>query len=304
MRGILLSGGVAAVLAGPLAGQTADELVAEGRALAAGRPEAALPLFERALALDSLHYEANWRAAVAAVELGQQTPDSVRSPTRDSLYQQAARWARRAVAVDSVDVHGNFALAMALGRAALTRSRRERLDFAIEIHAAATRALAAAPDHDGAHHVMGLWNAEVMRTSGFNRFMARNLLGAKVLGQASWARAIEHLERAVALDRTRIYHRLDLARVYAARKRYLDARAQLLTIPDLPDRVPLDPRYREEAAALLASIGPRAEEEARKAEEKARKAAQERPPGPDSAPAADRAPPGGIQSARPRVSGG
>lgn len=270
MKPMILALGLLAALSRPVRAQSLDQLVAWGRAVAETAPDAALRYFEEALRADSLHYEANWRAAVAAVELGQETPDSVPSPSRDSLYARAERLARRAVAIDSVAVDGNFALAMALGRAALTRSRRERLAYALDIHAAAARALTAQPRHDGAHHVMGLWHAEVMRVSGFNRFMARNLLGASLLGQASWARAIEHLERAVALDPTRIYHRLDLARVYVNRRRYRDARAQLLAIHDLPDRVRLDSRYREEARALLAAIAPRAAEEERKAEERAR----------------------------------
>ena len=238
----------------PARAQAAGGLPPEIRGPSPGEPARALERFERALAADSLDYEANWRAAVAAVELGQETPDSVRSPARDSLYARAVHYGRRAVAVDSAGVDGYFALAMALGRGALTRGRKERLQYAVEIHAAASRALELAPDHDGAHHVMGLWNAEVMRTSGFNRFMAKNILGAKVLGKASWDRAIEHLERAVTLDPTRIYHRLDLARVYAERKRYDAAREQLARIADLSDRVPLDSRYREEAERLRQRI--------------------------------------------------
>jgi tetratricopeptide (TPR) repeat protein len=236
----------------PAAGQVAD-IVERGRAQATRDPEAALSLFRQVLDGDSLHLEATWRAAIAAAEWGEQMPDSARG-IRDSLYLAAARYARRAVAIDSADPNARFALAMALGRLALTKGRRARLRDGPEIHAAATRGLELAPDHDGLHHVLGLWHAEVMRLSGISRFLARNILGAKVLGQARWDTAIEHLERAVALDSTRIYHRLDLARVYADRKRWGDARAQLLRIPDLPDRVPLDPRYRSEAEALRARI--------------------------------------------------
>jgi tetratricopeptide (TPR) repeat protein len=252
-----------AATAPPLRAQGVAELVEAGRGLAASRPGEALRYFERALELDSLDYGANWRAAVAAVELGQEITDSAGRAARDSLYATAQRSARRAVAVDSTDPGGHFALAMALGRAALSLGRRARLHLAEEIYASARRALALAPDHDGAHHVLALWHAEAMRTSGLTRFMARNILGAKVLGQASWARAIEHLERAVELDPSRIYHRLDLARVYVDRKRHVEAREQLLAIEPLPDRVLADPRYRAEASALLQRIAVRAEAEAR-----------------------------------------
>ncbi len=241
-----------------LAGAEPDSLVARGRALLDRSPREALALFDQALARDSLNFEANWRAAVALVNIGQEMPDSLRSPVRDSSYAAAERRARRAVRADSLQPEGHFALAMALGRVALTRSKKDRVKFAVEIRAEATRTLALDPQHDGAHHLLGLWNAEVMRTSGFARFMARNLLGGKVLGEASWAGAIDHLEAAVRLDPDRIFHRLDLARVYADRKRYTDARRELDAIAGLPDRFRLDPRYRTEAAGLARSIPPRA----------------------------------------------
>ena len=69
--------------------------------------------------------------------------------------------------------------------------------------------------------------------------------------------AIANLQKAVELDPTRIYHRLELARIYADRKRYQEARDQLGQIDALPDRELLDPLYRDRAAALAKRIGDR-----------------------------------------------
>lgn len=257
-RPILLVLGLALPIAG--SAQSPAPLVAEGRAMAAFDPGRALALFEQALRLDSLHYEASWRAAVALVELGLEIPDSVESPRRDSLYRAAETHAARAAAVDSTRPEGFFALSMALGRVALTRSRKDRVGYAAGIHEAATHALRLAPDHDGAHHVLGLWHAEGRRTSGFNRFLARNLLGGAILGKSNWDSAVVHLETAVRLDPSRIYHRLDLARVYADRKRFSDARTQLAEITRVPDRERHDPVYRREAEALERAIAGKRDE--------------------------------------------
>ena len=238
----------------------AAALVAEAREAAQLAPAQALGLLRQALAIDTNQFEANWRAAVAAVDLGLETPDGVRSARRDSLFLEAERYARRATAIDSNRVEGHFVLGMALGRVALTKSKKDRVRYAREIFEAATRALAIAPEHDGAHHILALWHAEAMRISGFNRFMAKNLLGGKILNQASWARAISHLETAVAIDPDRIFHRLDLARVYVDRKRYREARLQLNAIAELPNRVAHDPEYRKDAARLLAEIEDRRDE--------------------------------------------
>ena len=51
----------------------------------------ALAHYEAALALDSTAYEANWRASIGLLDKGEQIPDSVKSPERDSLYARAER---------------------------------------------------------------------------------------------------------------------------------------------------------------------------------------------------------------------
>jgi regulator of microtubule dynamics protein 3 len=210
--------------------------------------------FEAALALDSTDYAANWRAAIALLDQGEQIPDSIESAERDSLYSRAETLARRAVAADSNGSEGHFAVAAAVGRASLTMGKKERIRSAKVIRDEALRTIELDPDHDGAYHVLGRWNAEIMRLSGISRFFAKSFLGAGVFRQASWEAAISNMQRAVELDPARIYHRLELARIYADRKRYQEARDQLAQIEALPDRELLDPVYRERAAALAKRI--------------------------------------------------
>ena len=69
-----------------------------------------------------------------------------------------------------------------------------------------------------------------------------HLAGAVVLGSA------------VALDPGRIYHRLELAEVYADRKRYEAARAQLAEAESLPEREIRDSAYKREAGELAARL--------------------------------------------------
>ena len=210
--------------------------------------------YQAALALDSTGYEANWRAAIALLDEGEQIPDSVKSPERDSLYARAERLARRAVAADSDGAEGHFALAAAIGRASLTMGKKERIRRARVIRDEALRTLELDPRHDGAYHILGRWNAEIMRLSGLSRFFAKNLLGAGVFREASWEEAVSNMERAVALDPGRLYHRLELAEIYVDRKRYDDARSELAHLAALPDREIMDSDYRRQAQALAAKI--------------------------------------------------
>jgi hypothetical protein len=236
-----------------------DPLAAGTAAFEARDPGAALALFREALERDSLGYEPNWRIALTLITLGQETPDGKSSSLRDSMYAEAERRARTAVRADTTRADGWFVLANAMGRTALTRPPQHRLKLARAIRTAALRAITLDPSHDGAYHVLGRWHAEIMRLPGIERFFARRVLGARIFDEASWDEATVNLERAVALDTTRIVHRLDLAEIYADRKRYAAARAQLDTITTLPNREYLDPRHKEAAAELLSKIAGKVE---------------------------------------------
>lgn len=255
MRVLMLISALLAAGAGPLAGQTAGAEVQAGIAARDSLDaEGALRHFQRAAALDSNDYEANWRAALSLIDVGTETPDSIKSPARDSMYALSETYARRAVALRPEDAEGHFVLADAIGRASLTKGKKERVQRAKEIRDEALRAIQLNPKHDGAFHILGRWNAEIMRLSGVERFFARNFLGGDVFSKASWDGAVANLERAVELNPRRIFHRLDLARVYIDVKRYAEARTQLERIQILPPSDPGDPANKRDAATLLSEI--------------------------------------------------
>jgi tetratricopeptide (TPR) repeat protein len=246
----LLLGAAAAVSAQSVADHVAMGVAAiEAHDLRTG-----LAHYETALVLDSTDYAANWRAAFALLDQGEQLPDSIESAERDSLFARAEALARRALATDSSRPEGHFAVAAAVGRASLAMGKKERIRRAKIIRDEALRTLELDPAHDGAYHVLGRWNAEIMRLSGLSRFFAKSFLGAGIFGEASWDEAIAHLQKAVELDPDRIHHRLELARIYADRKRYQEALDQLGRISSLPDRELLDPLYRERALVLARTI--------------------------------------------------
>ena len=238
-------------LASPLGAQQVDSHVRQGVAATEARDlPKALRYFEAALAQDSMYYEANWRAALTLGLLGDPFPMSKKSAHRDSLYARAERYARRAVAANAADAEGHFALAASLGRAALMVGPEEKVRRAILIRNEALRALSINPRHDGAHHILGRWNAEIMRLPRVTRFFAKHFLGARVFDQASWPKAISYMERAVALAPGRIFHHLALADIYLDTDRVRDAEVQLRVVDSLPVREALDTNYRQQAADL------------------------------------------------------
>jgi tetratricopeptide (TPR) repeat protein len=158
------------------------------------------------------------------------------------------------VAAAPNDADPHFHLARALGRLALSVGVRERVRFANEIHAQGTEALRLNPDHPGALHVLGVWNAEVMRLSGIERFFAKNVLGGRVFNQASWEKAVTYMERAVEVDPHRLTHQLDLARIYADRKERDKARTLFERVVTGKVMDVNDPMYKKEAEAELKKL--------------------------------------------------
>jgi tetratricopeptide (TPR) repeat protein len=235
----------------PLDAQQAADHVALGIVATEARDlPAALRQFEAALKQDPSNYEANWRAALTLGLLGDPFPMRVKSTRRDSLYARAERYAQRAVKADPAGADGHFALAASLGRAALMVGPEEKVHRAAVIRNEALRALAIDPRHDGAYHILGRWNAEVMRLPGIGRFVAKHFLGGRVFDQASWPRAIGYMKRAVELAPGRIYHHLALADIYLDTGQRREAEAQLRLVDSLPVREAMDTNYRQQAASL------------------------------------------------------
>jgi len=248
---------VAPLLAGPAAAQSAAEHIALGdSAYRHLQPAQAVPHFEAAIHHDSANYPALWKAARAIADVAKQMEgdDDATKKRRDSLYTVARGYAERAVRADSSDADGHYVLAMVLGRLSRTKGSKERIKFAKVIFDEATRAIAIRETHDGAHHVLGAWHAEVKRLSGFQRFFAKALFGGGFMDVATWDKAVEHLERAVAINPQHVYHRLELAEVYIDLDRYGKARELLQSIAPLPVGDVMDPRYKQEAAARLQEI--------------------------------------------------
>jgi len=200
---------------------------------------------------DTTSYAWLVKAAHDAVDRGEFDPNK---DEREALFKRAEDYARRAVAANPNDAEGHFELARAIGRRALTMGARDRVKFAGVVHDEAMAALKANPKHAGALHVMGVWNAEVMRLNGFTRMIAKNLLGGKTFGEASWDNAQRYLEDAVAIEPNRITHHLDLAAVYADR----DAKDKAIEQYEWIARAPVvdanDAHYKDEAASRLRDL--------------------------------------------------
>jgi tetratricopeptide (TPR) repeat protein len=215
------------------------------------RPAEALQHFEAIVQQDSTNFEALWKASTNAVDLGEFEKDAAR---REQLFHKGTTLARLAVGQRPGDADALFHLARALGMSALSVGVRDRVRYAREIRDAALKSLEAQPNHGGSLHIMGVWNAEVMRLSGLERFLARTFLGAGFFSLANWEDATRYMERAVEAEPARLTHHLDLARVYRDRDMKEKARESYRRVIDGGVLYYNDPEYKKQAAAELAKI--------------------------------------------------
>jgi tetratricopeptide (TPR) repeat protein len=238
------------LLAASVAGaQTAADHIALGdKEYVAMNAPAAFAHYEEAIKLDPKSYEALWKASRSAVDLGQAERNDGK---RESEFKSAEAYARTAVEVNPADAEGHFNLARALGKNALTQGPRARIKYATDVRNHALECLKINPRHAGCLHVMGMWNAEVMRLNGFTRMLAKNLLGGKVFGSANWNEAKRYMEESVASEPDRIVHHVDLAGVYRDMGDKAKAQAEYQAVMKMPNRDYNDRQYKAEADAAL-----------------------------------------------------
>ncbi len=198
--------------------------------------------------------QAYWKSAREIADVAKQLLGDSLKQRRDSLYSLGRTWAEQSILFDSLSADAHFSLALVLGRLSRTRGGKQRVAFAKIIYDEAARAVQLDPRHDGAYHILGIWNAEVKRLSGFTRFFAKTLFGAGFMDRASWDSAVANMERAVSLNPQHVYHRLELAGVYVDVGQPAKAMEQLETIEHLPVGDPLDPYYKRVAAEALTEL--------------------------------------------------
>jgi len=157
---------------------------------------------------------------------------------RRAAYEEGARLAQRAVAIDASNADAHYLYAANLGSATQLKGAMASALVINDLKAHVRQALALKPDHAPALHMMGMMLEELPWFLGGDR-----------------TTALTYLQQAVAADPHYTHARLDLAKLYMKRRNTEAARKELTTILSAaPSSDCRYQRYCEEARQLLHSI--------------------------------------------------
>lgn len=231
-----------------VAQEDAATLVAEGDSAFAKFDDAtALERYEAVLETDSSHCEALWKAARSRVNLGEESDDLA-----EEHYPVAEELARKAVSVCPDNADANLTLAIAVGRLALLRGGRTKLELSKDVKTYALKTLELDPSRDIAHHVLARWHREVTEIGGLKKMVVKVIYGG--LPDASKEKAVEHFQTAIELAPDYINHHLELGMTYETMEEWQKAKEAYETALSLSPQAPEDSRYILQARKRLDKV--------------------------------------------------
>ena len=202
------------LLAGPILAQTgtsADQLFYEAQALQSSyRDGEAMLKYEEIVKAKPSHYESLCELVMLKSRIAGRTPDEAK---KINYYYEAKNYAMQAYELKPNSAQSNYIMALGIGGAAQIASARQALAFSYEMRSYLDKALELDPKHAGAWHLLGRWHYKIANL-GFTDVAIAKLFFGGIPKGASNQKAVECLQKAIALNQNEITYYYDLARVY------------------------------------------------------------------------------------------
>jgi tetratricopeptide (TPR) repeat protein len=229
---------------------TGESAVARGdRLMAASRTEAAIETYRAGLGDRPDDPELLWKTARAISNLADETPGEAGDEAR---MEEAVELSRRAVRAGPAISRTHTTLAASLGKLALFRGGKRKVELAREVGREARRAAELDPRDFAPFTVLGVLERELATLNPLLRGFAGALFGG--VPAASLERSEALLARAVRLAPDYVAPHLELARTYLEMDRRAEARAELEKALALGPRERLDSVLQARARELLRDL--------------------------------------------------
>ena len=227
----------------------ADAAARGDRLMAESRTEAAIETYRAGLAAHPDDPTLLWKTARAVSNFADETPGDAGDEAR---MEEAVELSRRAVRSGPGISRAHTTLAASLGKLALFRGGKRKVELAREVGREASRAAEIDPQDFAPFTVLGVLERELATLNPLLRGFASALFGG--VPDASLERSAALLGRAVRLAPAYVAPHLELARTYVEMDRDEEARAELEQALALPPRERLDAVLQDRARELLGEL--------------------------------------------------
>ncbi len=193
-----------------------------------------------------------WKLADNITEWARIESENATKDESESRYMEAVGFARQAVEVEAGDAEGWYQLGKALGRLALFRGGKEKVNMSKEIKEVFEHAIQLDSQHADALHGLARWHREVANLGFVLKAAAKIVFGG--LPPASNEESVALFLRAIAIDPQNCAHHLELGKTYLEMREKEMAAEEFETVLSLPVSDPDDPEWKAEAEELLGKI--------------------------------------------------
>ena len=202
--------------------------------------------YKEVLRINPLNLNALSRCSELCSRIGKRQPDN---KSRDSYYQAARIYAATALKIDPLNTDASCAMAMALGRATMSKSSREKINDVKEIRKYVDISLHTDPNNFKAWHVLGRWHYELSNLNIFERAAVKLFFGG--LPASSLKLSILSFEKSRSIQPEFILNYLELAKAYHRNDQDQKAREILRTMLTYPNQTEDDPEIKEDGKKML-----------------------------------------------------
>ena len=230
--------------------QSEQQLVQQADRYEAGLNEVqAFETFKKVIQVNPNNYYALWKLSELCSRIGNR---QATAKQKQDYFIAGKKYAEQAIKINPKGADGYYALAVAMGRFALTKSGSEKINAVKEIRFNAEKAIKINPSHGRAWHVVGKWHYEVSNLNMFEKAGVKIIYGG--LPSASIQESIRAYEKAKELEPHFALNFLELAKAYKRNDQDAKAIQVLRALPSIPNKTVDDPRIKREGAALLKEL--------------------------------------------------
>jgi tetratricopeptide (TPR) repeat protein len=208
--------------------------------------------YKTVLSFDPNDYEAAWKTGDRLTDLADKLPAKEKAK-KEAMFEEARQSCAKAITIDPKGYEGHLRMSVALGRLALFRGGKEKINMSKMVKAEVDTAIGLNPESgDLAYHVLGRWHQNLANLSGMLKFAAKILYGGVPPGTNE--EAVTAFKKAIQINPTHIEHYLELARTYQYMGKKDLMKEPLQTVLSLPNKDQDDPVYKTEAEAMLKKL--------------------------------------------------